>query len=247
MILTTSWDDGHPLDLKLLELLEKYNLKATFYIPLSNPENPVMGKNLIKEISTYQEIGGHTLHHIYLNQLNYKLAEYEVTQSKILLEEIIGRKITAFCFPGGKFSNRDVLLIKKAGYLFGRTTKLMTFSKPECNLMDTSIQIQNHSSLTLLNHSIKRLNIGPILSNSFFIPFNKNFLKLAEYNLSKNLESNGIFHIWGHSWEIDQLYLWKQLEELFKFISSCENVTYMNNTDIWKLVTLTRDSNVSKD
>jgi len=237
MILTTSWDDGHPLDIKLLELIEKYNLKATFYIPLSNPENPVMGTNLIKEISACQEIGGHTLHHSYLNQLNYKLAEFEITQSKVLLEEIIGREITAFCFPGGKYSNRDILLIKKAGYLFGRTTKLLTFSKPDYSIMDTSIQIQNHSSITLFNHSIKHLNIQPILTNSFFLPFNRNFLKLAEHNLSKYIDSNSVFHIWGHSWEIEQFCLWKQLEELFQFISACDNVTYMNNTETWKFIT----------
>ena len=42
-IITTSWDDGHPLDFKLAELLNKYNLKGTFYIPRSNAEHRVYG------------------------------------------------------------------------------------------------------------------------------------------------------------------------------------------------------------
>ncbi len=31
-IVTTSWDDGHKLDLKLAHLLQKYNMPATFYV-----------------------------------------------------------------------------------------------------------------------------------------------------------------------------------------------------------------------
>ena len=200
MILTTSWDDGHPLDIRLLELLEKYNLKATFYIPLFNAENQVMDKSLIKEISLNQEIGGHTVNHTYLNGLSAEKAEYEITQCKVLLEEIIDQSVSAFCFPGGKYSRRDLLILKRAGYLFGRTTNLLTFSNHELELMNTSIQAQNHSSFTLLRHCIKRFNILPIKSNYFFLPFNRNFLKLAEYNLLKNITSNNIFHIWGHSW-----------------------------------------------
>jgi peptidoglycan/xylan/chitin deacetylase (PgdA/CDA1 family) len=67
MIITTSWDDGHPLDYKLVALLEKYDIKATFYIPLANVENNVMERSQMKDISNYHEIGGHTVNHIYLN------------------------------------------------------------------------------------------------------------------------------------------------------------------------------------
>ena len=42
IIVTTSWDDGHPLDFKIASLLEEYNLKGTFYIPKANCENLVM-------------------------------------------------------------------------------------------------------------------------------------------------------------------------------------------------------------
>ncbi len=32
--ITTSWDDGHPLDFRVAELLSKYGLRGTFYIPM---------------------------------------------------------------------------------------------------------------------------------------------------------------------------------------------------------------------
>jgi hypothetical protein len=34
--ITTSWDDGHPSDLRLADLLHKHSLRGTFYVP---PEN----------------------------------------------------------------------------------------------------------------------------------------------------------------------------------------------------------------
>ena len=40
---TTSWDDGHPLDLRLAELLATHGFSGTFYVPRGNREGrPVM-------------------------------------------------------------------------------------------------------------------------------------------------------------------------------------------------------------
>ena len=60
---TTSWDDGAKEDLKLADLLLKYDVPATFYLPLRNPERKVMNTREIKEIGERFEIGGHTANH----------------------------------------------------------------------------------------------------------------------------------------------------------------------------------------
>jgi len=53
-IVTTSWDDGHPSDLKLVELLRKYDVPATFYIPIDNFERrsmtPKKSERLLKAL-----------------------------------------------------------------------------------------------------------------------------------------------------------------------------------------------------
>jgi hypothetical protein len=33
--ITTSWDDGHPSDLRVAELLIKHGLRGTFYVPMT--------------------------------------------------------------------------------------------------------------------------------------------------------------------------------------------------------------------
>ena len=54
--ITTSWDDGHQLDLRVAELLTKYRLHGTFYIPKA-AENGTMKTAQIRELSRAFEIG----------------------------------------------------------------------------------------------------------------------------------------------------------------------------------------------
>ncbi len=235
IIITTSWDDGHELDLKLAELLEKHNLKGTFYIPIRNSEQPVMNTNLMKEIGKNHDIGGHTVNHIYLNTLEKEDAKYEVSKCKVMLEDILGKKVEAFCYPGGKYSKRDIDLVNDAGFLFGRTTRLLrTTFDPDSKLMDTSVQAYNHSNLVLTAHCLKNNNFIPIIQNLFFLKGNKNFQKLIEDMIKKISTTGGVFHLWGHSWEIEQKRLWKELESVFKIISNKINVDYLDNTECWK-------------
>lgn len=234
MIITTSWDDGHPLDNKLVELLEKYGIKGTFYIPLANAENKVMERSQIKEISNYHEIGGHTVNHRYLDGLSYEEAKYEITQCKIQLEEITGQPITSFCFPGGKYSERDIELVQQAGFLFGRTTDYFNIkADTKYSLMHTSVQAYNHSALTLSKHCIKRANCISLFQQHFFIPINHSFQKLSLNLLKKAVEENGIFHLWGHSWEIDKFCLWDELEETFNILKNETDALFLNNTECW--------------
>ncbi|MCX6910233.1 MAG: polysaccharide deacetylase family protein [Verrucomicrobia bacterium] len=67
--LTISVDDGHPLDMRTAELLDRHGLKATFYVPAANPEREVMTKEQVRELSRRFEMGGHTYHHVPLASL----------------------------------------------------------------------------------------------------------------------------------------------------------------------------------
>ena len=43
MIVTTSWGDGNPLDIRLAEILASHGLRGTFYVPLRNADFPYGG------------------------------------------------------------------------------------------------------------------------------------------------------------------------------------------------------------
>ena len=66
-IFTTSWDDGHPLDTRIAELLSRHGFQGTFYVPLSNREGlPVMPPEEMRRLGRGFEIGSHTIDHCYL-------------------------------------------------------------------------------------------------------------------------------------------------------------------------------------
>ena len=51
-LVTTSWDDGHPLDIRLAEMLARYGVLGTFYIPMHYGRRPVVTEDEIQSASS---------------------------------------------------------------------------------------------------------------------------------------------------------------------------------------------------
>jgi peptidoglycan/xylan/chitin deacetylase (PgdA/CDA1 family) len=114
---TFSVDDGHPSDLRTADLLRKYDLKATFYVPAQNAERPVMAHYQVRDLARSFELGAHTRNHLRLTGLPEEKAKAEVLEGKMWLEDLIGSPVTSFCYPGGKFNSRIVDIVEQAGFL----------------------------------------------------------------------------------------------------------------------------------
>ncbi len=234
-IITTSWDDGYPLDFKLAELLDKYKLKATFYIPKKNTEHAVMNESQIHDLSKSFEIGGHTINHTRLNITDKNLIEKEVTESFVWLKNLLNKQPESFAFPGGKYSEHAISEVFKAGYSVARTTEL--FSKKisdEKHLMPTTLQVYQHSKTTYAKHLIKRKRTYNLIQ--WIKQRSANDLSKLTENFIKSIHENGgCFHLWGHSWEIEEYNLWKKMEDICKIISNQKNFSYLTNGDAVKL------------
>src|SRR3974390_553944 len=85
LFITTSWDDGHPLDMKVAGLLMKYGLAATFYVPLRN-RREVMDRDQLCELSSVFEIGGHTVTHCDLLTVPFRVSKTEIHHCKDALQ-----------------------------------------------------------------------------------------------------------------------------------------------------------------
>jgi hypothetical protein len=44
------------------------------------------------------------------------------------------------------------------------------------------------------------------------------------------LREGGVWHIYGHSWELDELGLWDQLQEMFNYVANRPGVIYATNS-----------------
>jgi len=76
----------------------------------SLPTELMLTTEQLKQLSVSgMEVGGHTLSHPILASLNIEQAQHEIAQNKLILEDILGKRIRYFAYPNGK-PGQDYLL-----------------------------------------------------------------------------------------------------------------------------------------
>jgi len=231
-LITTSWDDGHPADLRLAELLHKYKLKATFYIPKTNAEQTVMAEAQVRELATQFEVGAHTLRHIRLHKVTKNVLFQEINGSYQWLSDLTGKAPVSFCFPGGKYNKQAVNQAYSCGFRVLRTTELLSISHQQGQkLLPTTLQLYPHERTTYLKHLVKRRRWDNLVS-WMKAGTSASLEKLTDYYLAQTERNGGCFHLWGHSWEIEENGLWGRLEDIFKLLSNRAEFSYVENRDI---------------
>lgn len=229
--ITTSWDDGHPLDWRVAELLAKYSLTGTFYIPRFS-HKPVMNRSQISELGNSFEIGAHTLKHVAIDKLSDAEARAQLSGSREWIEQLTGKICRTFCFPGGKFRNRQLALVHQAGYQAARTVELLSIAEPRqmggLYVVPTTVQAFPHGISAYARNVAKRHSASQ-LTNFPAAILSKGWVSLAREMLTRAMEHGGVFHLWGHSWEIEERGQWENLETLLETVGSLR--------EKWKSVT----------
>jgi len=210
----TSWDDGHPLDLKLAQVLLKYEVPATFYLPIRNIEGrPTLDKRGIKELGKNFRIGAHTYSHEDLTGLSNKKVREEIVTGKEELEQILGREITLFCYPRGKFNQKIKKMVKSLGFKSARTARMYCLSEGEDSFAkNPHLHFYQHNLLVYIAHLFKNRDLLSL--SKLPLIYNPEISEMAE-NQSRYVLGNKM-HIWGHSWEIYENNLIKDLENLLE-------------------------------
>jgi peptidoglycan/xylan/chitin deacetylase (PgdA/CDA1 family) len=216
LLVTTSWDDGHPLDLRVADLLDKHGLNGTFYLPCANSEGrPVMRSTEIAELGRRFEIGGHTRDHIVLTEIAPHLAADQLLANKRWLEDLLGREVGGFAYVRGRHNRIVRSLVNQAGYRYARTVKnLMSTPGSDRFQLPTTTQFFAHSTSTSVRNY---LSMGPSRQRAAILAALLIGDKLAT-RLARAAEacarSGGYFHLWGHSWELGEHDLWGELDRL---------------------------------
>ncbi|TFW36317.1 polysaccharide deacetylase family protein [Massilia horti] len=220
-VFTCSFDDGHPSDMKLAGLLVKYGLNATFFIPHRNREGlPVMSTGQLRELALQFEIGSHTLDHCYLRTVDKDEAVRQITEGKKKLEDQLGAAVHGFCYPGGSYNAPHAQMVKAAGFEYARTTVNLRFDAGDRDYeMPTTIQFYPHPSSVYLRNFIRggnwdRRTNGLRLALQFK-DWNERLIALFDYAC----EQKALFHLWGHSWEIDALDAWPVIDRFLAHVA----------------------------
>lgn len=225
-IVTTSWDDGDILDLRMGELLLKYGMTGTFYISPRDRESTIedrLTNEQLKKLSDNFEIGAHTMTHPHLTDLSDDEARKEIVESKEYLEKVIGTSVTSFCYPAGYFDARIARMVKEAGFALARTVERFTYTIGDPYSVPTTLHAYRHWS-----------DAWPILKKVGLKKFFRCYLHWDDLaiELFDSMPDGGIFHLWGHSWEVEKNKDWARLERVLKHISLKGNVLYKTNGEL---------------
>lgn len=219
---TLSYDDGVVQDAHLVNILDKYGLKATFNLnsgPMAEAEERENGRlNVIqaKELygSTHHEVAIHTVWHPSLVDLSPQEVQWQVAEDQRALERIFGKPIRGMAYPFGTYNEAVVDSLKQMGIAYARTANSTgTFTLPDNWLQWTAT----------CHHGDTRL------------------WELVDQFLDDSSEDNTdspplLFYLWGHSYEFDDQKNWDVLETFCRKMGKRSDIWYATNLEIYEYV-----------
>lgn len=241
MLFTTSWDDGYKLDLRLADLLDQYGIKGTFYVcPRKQHDKDMLTSSEIATLAEKHEIGAHTLRHSMLTEVSVAEAKEEIEQSKAWVEQITGIPCKMFCYPYGDWNTEIASMVEASGFIGARTTNILQFAAKMPYGIPTTLQVSPFPKRHTWSRwwhpldpygplRVKRSTLNAIGINK---QDRKDWLSLAKALFQKASEDQqSIFHLWGHSHEVEKYNMWEELEKFLAHVQQ-SGVTCMINSQV---------------
>ncbi len=228
--ITISVDDGALTDLRTADLLDDVGLRATFYIPATNPERPVMSSEEIRRVAARFEVGGHTFHHRPLTSFDPEESRREIVDGKAWLEDVAEGPVRSFCYPQGKFNPALARQVEEAGFVCGRTCMLNLTALPaDAYSWGVSTQAFSHSRQIQIRHALLERNWTGLVNYARVfrgaVDWEDHFTRAAVHVK----DNGGIAHLFLHSWEIDECDGWDKLRRVLVNVrDQCSLVSVTN-------------------
>lgn len=221
--ITFSYDDGVLQDRRLIKLLNKYGLRATFNLNsglLSQPGRLVRGgisvahckwePSEVMRIYPPHEVAGHTLTHPTLPQVeDDNEVIRQVEEDRLALERITGETVVGMAYPGGGVNHNERvanLIRENTGMKYARTTVCTgVFDLPE--------------------------NPYLLHPTAFHLDF-ENLYALADAFFADESDKPLLFYIWGHAYEFDIDDTWEEFEKFCAYIAGHDDVFYGTNREV---------------
>jgi len=219
--ITFSYDDGVTQDQRLVDLLNKYDLKGTFNL------NSALGGKC--SLNNYQgvsytharfqpeefprvyaghEVAVHTLTHPHLNKLSDDDIIREVEQDRLALSDVMGYEVVGMAYPYGDNA------------VDARVTELIR--------THTGVR---YSRLTGCTHDFEPQSDLLAFRPSVFHCDMDRLFELGRAFVELEPDTPKLFYIWGHAYEFDMHNLWDRFEEFLKLIAHRDDIRYCTNAE----------------
>ena len=216
-IVCLSFDDGTIYDKRFIELLNKYNLKATLNLNSGLKDfvwyfgaRPVKRLDLKenKDIYNGHEVASHSVTHPYFSGLDKDSVIKEVKDDVASLNQIFDGRVSGFAFPFHDQTEEHINIIKD----------------------NIPLEYIRYSYLTNDYMPKDRYHI-PIHA----IYNDKDIYERLE-EFSKNNLENSLFLIAGHAYEFEMRNDWDTIENLLKYLKNNKDITVLTVHDAVKVL-----------
>ena len=224
---TTSWDDGHRLDRRLADLLAGAGVTGTFYVSPRSVELPPADRltdgNLRAVAAAGFEIGSHTLTHPHLDRLPPPAARREIRDGRAALEDVLSAPVTSFCYPSGASGPEHPGMVREAGFTLARTIRRYVVAPPQ-----DPFRLHTSSHASRYRADAYHL-LGRSRTPAQWLTRWRHWDVLARHLFDRARACGGVFHLWGHSWEVDDHDDWRRLDAFLRFLAAQEDVDFVTN------------------
>jgi peptidoglycan/xylan/chitin deacetylase (PgdA/CDA1 family) len=145
-----TFDDGNESDLiGAIPVLQAAGFSATFYVTVAFlGRRGYLCHTQLRELSGLGfEIGCHSMTHSYLNHLIGERLDDEVAGAKIILEQILGKRVEHFSCPGGRWTPQVARAAKQAGFASVTTSRARANSEFADPFHLDRVAIMRHTTL----------------------------------------------------------------------------------------------------
>lgn len=185
-----SFDDYHPLNIRLEEILHKQGIEATFFI---ETQERAARDQILELHKRGHDIGGHTIHHPGdIKALNGPEMMGEIEGCKKMIENITDRPCEIFAYPRGRHNEQVVETVKRAGFKEARTTHVLKTSVEDPYRMPTTVHLLD----TRKEYAGRDCD------------------QILDFYLQHVVKNGGMLSIWGHAWEIERGDMWGRFENI---------------------------------
>jgi len=214
---TTSWDDGHTFDRRIVAAFNEWGLKGTFNlnsgklgrtgIRPADGEFTSLDASEVASLFAGHEVAIHTVTHPHLTRLDPSQIAREVLDDRRALEDLVGYPVRGMAYPFGSYNQQVADLLRHLGIVYSRTCENAVHCFPPKDPLAWPSTAHQYAE-------------GPTVP--------ERFAKLYE-----NPGYSGVFFIWGHGFEFHKKDDWASLERIFKPLSGKPDVWYCTNIELF--------------
>jgi hypothetical protein len=138
-----------------------------------------------------------------------------------------------FAYPRGRHNSKVIAALVQAGFTGARTTAMLARElKFDPYRMPTSVHVFPHTRVDYFRNLARVWELQRAWAYATHFHCADNWVQLAKILFDSILQTGGLWHLYGHSWEIEELGLWDGLKEVLAYVSHRPGVHYLANGPI---------------